>query len=379
MVRFAARWFLLIFPAFYASGALAQTASTHVEPASNRAARTSPVAPLPQQLFGAIPLSTKSEEARKSLELAWDKYENAMYEPSANLARQATNNDSQSALSYAMVSFAARRGMPDASALAKAKALLPRATPDEQLLVRWMTAIQDRNLLPAIASMNDLLKRYPRDKHVLYVTGEWLFLQQDNDRARTLLETALQVDPNFPAALNRLGYLYLDSSNPDRAKAIASLKRYAEIEPSSPNPQDSLGEVLREAGEDQGSLEHYRAALQIDHAYISSQYAGQHAYADGRFRGRSPGIRRRRPHGAESNGRALHQISESACLLLGGKALGRTQRVGRACQGSCRKEGAEFTASNRVGAGHARRRSAVRTRAAQISFRFSCQAARGHE
>jgi len=272
MVRFAARWFLLIFPAFYASGALAQTASTHVEPASNRAARTSPVAPLPQQLFGAIPLSTKSEEARKSLELAWDKYENAMYEPSANLARQATNKDSQSALSYAMVSFAARRGMPDASALAKAKALLPRATPDEQLLVRWMTAIQDRNLLPAIASMNDLLKRYPRDKHVLYVTGEWLFLQQDNDRARTLLETALQVDPNFPAALNRLGYLYLDSSNPDRAKAIASLKRYAEIEPSSPNPQDSLGEVLREAGEDQGSLEHYRAALQIDHAYISSQY-----------------------------------------------------------------------------------------------------------
>jgi tetratricopeptide (TPR) repeat protein len=162
--------------------------------------------------------------------------------------------------------------MPDAAALAKAKALLPHATPDEQLLVRWMTAIQDHNLLPAIASMNDLLKRYPHDKHVLYVTGEWLFLQQDNDRARTLLESALQVDPNFPAALNRLGYLYLDSSNPDPAKAVASLKRYAEVEPSSPNPQDSLGEVLREAGEDQGSLEHYRRALQIDHAYLSSQY-----------------------------------------------------------------------------------------------------------
>src|SRR5215467_14605690 len=272
MVRFAARWFLLIFPAFFASGALAQTASTHVEPASNRAAHTSPVAPLSQQLFGAIPLSTKSEDARKSLEQAWDKYENAMYEPAANLARQAAKKDPQSALSYAMVSFAARRGMPDASALAKAKALLPRATPDERLLVRWMTDIQDHNLLPAIASMNDLLKRYPRDKHVLYVTGEWLFLQQDDDRARTLLETALQVDPNFPAALNRLGYLYLDSSNPDPAQAAASLKRYAEVEPSSPNPQDSLGEVLREAGEDQSSLDHYHAALQIDPSYISSRY-----------------------------------------------------------------------------------------------------------
>src|SRR5262249_45850210 len=205
-------------------------------------------------------------------ELAWDKYENAMYDPAAEEARKAAQKAPHSALSYAMVSFAARRGMPDATALAKAKTLLPRATPDEQLLVRWMTAIPDHNLLPAIASMNDLLKRFPRDKHVLYVTGEWLFLQQDNDRARSLLETALQVDPTFPAALNRLGYLYLDSSNPDPAKAAASLKRYAELEPSSTDPQDSLGEVLREAGEDQGSFEPYRAALKIDPAYISSQY-----------------------------------------------------------------------------------------------------------
>jgi Tetratricopeptide repeat len=272
MVRFAARWFLLIFPAFFASGAWAQTPSSHVETASHREARTSPVAPLSQQLFGAIPLSTKSEDARKALEQAWDKYENAMYDPAADEARKAARKDPRSALSYALVSFAARRGMPDAAALAKAKALLPRATPDEQLLVRWMTDIQDRNLLPAIASMNDLLKHYPHDKHVLYVTGEWLFLQQDDDRARSLLETALQVDPNFPAALNRLGYLYLDSSNPDPAKAVASLKRYADVAPSSPNPQDSLGEVLREAGEDQSSIEHYQAALKIDSAYISSQY-----------------------------------------------------------------------------------------------------------
>src|SRR6059058_764485 len=120
MVRFAARWLLLIFPASFASGALAQTPSPRVEPASNRAARTSPVAPLSQQLFGAIPLSTKSEDVRKSLEQAWDKYENAMYEPSANLARQATQKDPHSALSCALVSFAARRGMPDAAEIGRA-------------------------------------------------------------------------------------------------------------------------------------------------------------------------------------------------------------------------------------------------------------------
>jgi tetratricopeptide (TPR) repeat protein len=273
MARFAARWFLLIFPAFFGTSAWAQIAPSHLEQTSSRAAaKKPPVAPLSQHLFGSIPISTKSAEACKFLELAWDKYENAMYASAAAQAREATQKDPQSALGFAMISFAARRGIPDAAALVKAKTLLPRATPDEQLLVRWMTDIQDRNLLPAIAGMNDLLKRYPRDKHILYVTGEWLFLQQDDDRARKLLESALQVDPNFPAALNRLGYLYIDSSNPDPAKAVASLKRYAEVQPTSPNPQDSLGEVLRGAGDDRGSLEHYHAALQIDPAYVSSQY-----------------------------------------------------------------------------------------------------------
>src|SRR5215472_17719372 len=132
MARFARRWFLLIFLGFSATSAFAQTAAPHIEPASNRPAHASPMAPLSQKLFGAVPLSTRSEEARQSLELAWDKYENAMYQSSVNLARQAAQKDPHSALSYAMISFAARRGMPDASALAKAKTLLPRATADER-------------------------------------------------------------------------------------------------------------------------------------------------------------------------------------------------------------------------------------------------------
>jgi len=52
---------------------------------------------------------------------------------------------------------------------------------------------------------------------------------------------------------------------------VASLKRYIEADPSSPNPEDSLGEVLRYAGDDPGSLEHYSAALQIDPTFFSSQ------------------------------------------------------------------------------------------------------------
>jgi len=272
MNRIPARFFLLIFPALFSFSVAAQTPAGHVEKASDRSAGGTPrVAPVAQQLFGSIALSTRSEEARKFVELAVDKYENAMYDEAAGQARHATEKDPQSALSYAMVSFAARREVPDAAALAKAKSLLPRATPDEQLLARWMTSIQDHDLLPAIVNMNDLLKRYPTDKHVLYLTAEWLFLQQDDDRARFMMESALQIDPDFPAVLNRLGYVYIQTGNPDPAKAIASLKHYAQVEPNSPNPEDSLGEVLRIAGHDQSSLEHYRAALRIDPKFTASQ------------------------------------------------------------------------------------------------------------
>jgi tetratricopeptide (TPR) repeat protein len=270
MRRFTTRFFLLIFPSFFAASAGAQTSAARVEETAVRSTEKTPaIAPVPQHLFGAIALSTRSEEARGALELAIDKYENAMYDDAVVHARHATEKDPRSALGYAMLSFAARRTLPDSSALAKAKSLLSQSASDEQLLVRWMTSIQERDLLPAIMSMNDLLKRYPRNKHILYLTGEWLFLQQDENRARTLMETALEIDPNFPAALNRLGYLYVQIGEP--LKAVASLKRYMELQSTSANPEDSLGEILRLSGDDRGSLEHYGAALQVDPTYFPSQ------------------------------------------------------------------------------------------------------------
>ena len=271
MNRFLAR-FLLLCPSFFAPGAWAQAPAARVEETAARSVTsTAPVNPAPQELFGSIKLSTRSEDARKLVELAWDKYENAIYYDAVEIARRATQKDPQSPLAFAMTSLAARFTTPDLAALAKAKSLLPLAAPDEQLLVRWMTGIQDGDLLPAISGMNDLLKRFPKDKHILYVTAEWLLHQQDFDRAQSMLESALKLDVNFPAALNRLGYVYVAANHPDPARALASLRHYAEAQPTSPNPQDSLGEISRIIGDDHASLQHYNAALQIDPTFLNSQ------------------------------------------------------------------------------------------------------------
>jgi tetratricopeptide (TPR) repeat protein len=272
MTRLSASLLLTISTLVLVPGSRGQANTPHIEEATSRASKSpARVAPLPQHLFGEIAISTHSDEARKFLELSLDKYENALLEDAVVNARHATEKDPQFALGFAVLAFASRRGEPDEAALVRAKALLPHATPDEKLLVRWMTNVEGHELLPAISSMNDLLKRFPKDKHVVYLTAEWLYFQQDYERSQAMMQQVLQLDPNFPPALNMLGYSYIETGDPDPDRALATLKRYAELQGGAPNPEDSLGEVSRFAGDDKGSLEHYGAALQVDPLFFTSQ------------------------------------------------------------------------------------------------------------
>jgi predicted Zn-dependent protease len=278
MNRFAVRQLLLIFPSLFAAHARAQQPpAAHVEATGRKevvlaAPVAAPIAPIGQrQLFGSLPVATKSDDARKLLEKAIDQYENVLLDMSVSNAHLAATKDPHFALAYAVWSYAANRSQPNAEALKHAKALASKGTPDEQLLVNWLVDVQQGDNLAAIGAMNDLLARFPNDKHVLYLTSEWVYMQQDYERARKMMEKIIDIDPNFPPALNMLGYSYIETGDPDPAKAINFLKRYATLEPNQPNPQDSLGEVLRYAGDDQGSLEHYAAALKIITNFYSSQ------------------------------------------------------------------------------------------------------------
>ena len=233
---------------------------------------TSSAAPVaaPAHVFG-FAVGSRSAEARKLVESALDQYENVWLDRSIESARQATAKDPQFALAYAVWSFAARRTQPDFDALGKAETFSASAPADEKLLVQFLTSTQKGDLLPAIVAMNGLLSRFPHDSHALYLTAEWLYFQQDYDRSVKIWERLVQQDPNFAPAYNMLGYARVEASNPDPAKAVAYLKRYAELQPHHANPQDSLGEVSRYAGNDQSSLLHYHAALEITPNFITSQ------------------------------------------------------------------------------------------------------------
>jgi tetratricopeptide (TPR) repeat protein len=57
------------------------------------------------------------------------------------------------------------------------------------------------------------------------------------------------------------------------------MDRYVALLPREPNPQDSYGELLRMAGNFEGSLTHYRSALRIDPAFVTSQLGLGDTYA----------------------------------------------------------------------------------------------------
>jgi tetratricopeptide (TPR) repeat protein len=122
-----------------------------------------------------------------------------------------------------------------------------------------------------------MLEMYPHDKHLLYLAGNWLMGENGTEQTQRMMEKALAIDKNFPAALNDLAYA--QARNREYSKAFAAMERYITLLPKEPNPHDSYGELLRMSGNFEGSLAQYRAALKIDPDFVTSQLGLGDTYA----------------------------------------------------------------------------------------------------
>src|SRR5205807_994885 len=185
--------------------------------------------------------------------------------------------DPNLAVAWAWIAFNSGNPQEVSVARAKAKQIAPKLTPGEQLMVAWIGKVQEGDFIGGISAMTCLLEMYPRDKHLLYLAANWLMAENGDDQAQRLLEKALRIDKNFPAALNDLAYV--DARHQQFAKALAAMERYVALLPKEPNPQDSYGELLRMAGDYQGCLKHYHLALKIDPDFVTSQLGLGDTYA----------------------------------------------------------------------------------------------------
>ena len=232
---------------------------------------------MPKGKTDSLPVTTSSAKARELYETGMADYENEYLERSNDEWRAAVKEDPNLALAWVWIAFNSGNPQEVSAARTKAKELAPKLTPGEQLMIAWIVKVQEGDFLAGITAMNDMLEMYPRDKHLLYLAANWLMGEKDTDQAQLLLEKALVIDENFPAALNDLAYAY--ARNRQFTKAFAAMDRYVALLPKEPNPQDSYAELLRMAGNFDRSLQHYQAALKIDPDFVSSQLGLGDTYA----------------------------------------------------------------------------------------------------
>lgn len=225
----------------------------------------------------SLPVTTASARARALYEKGVRDYENLYLERCNDDWRAAVKEDPNLAVAWAALALNSSNPVEVGAAREQAKLSAAKATPGERLMVEWIAKVQEGDFIGGISAMNDLLEMYPKDKHVLYFAGNWLMLEDGDEQARHIMEKTLALDKNFPPALNDLAYLYARSRQ--FAKAFAAMDRYVALLPNEPNPQDSYGELLRMAGNFEGSLTHYRAALKIDPDFVTSQVGLGDTYA----------------------------------------------------------------------------------------------------
>lgn len=83
--------------------------------------------------------------------------------------------------------------------------------------------------------------------------------REDMAEAERIWNRVLELNPNYAAAYNFLGYLYLAQGRYDEAEA--AMRRYAFVAPDLANPHDSLGEVLMNIGRYEEAEVEFRTAL----------------------------------------------------------------------------------------------------------------------
>jgi tetratricopeptide (TPR) repeat protein len=226
-----------------------------------------------------IPVTTHSLTAQRAYEMGMVQREDRLFvDEGLAFFREAVKGDPQFALGHAALGYFTADPKEEKQESALAEKFIATASPDEQLLIRWMNGTKNGDLVPAISAMNDLLAKYPHDKRLGNMTAEWLCSNQGAfDHGEAILVRLLKNDPRYFPAMNNLAYCYAMSGQPGLAPPL--MTEYVAALPNEPNPQDSYGEIMRMLGDYPAALDHYRKALEINPSFNASQVGLATTYA----------------------------------------------------------------------------------------------------
>jgi tetratricopeptide (TPR) repeat protein len=219
---------------------------------------------------GKIPVTTKSEEARKEFLQGRDLAEKLLAQDSLQHFDKAIALDSDFASAELARANSSPTGTQFFEHLNKAVALADKVSEGERLLILANQAGANGQVAKQKELLDQLVAAYPNDQRARFNLGGYYFGQQQYAQAIEQYKKATELTPNYSPAYNILGYAYRQAG--DYANAEQAFKKYVELIPNDPNPYDSYAELLLKMGRFEDSIAQYRKALAVDEHFVPSHF-----------------------------------------------------------------------------------------------------------
>ena len=226
------------------------------------------VMPAVSLLAQEMPVTTNSKEAKKTFLQGREKAENSQTIAAAELFDKAISLDPNFALAYAYRAQMGGVGTKMREHREKALSLIDKVSEGEKCLIQYLQASADGNQELRMQHINKFVGLYPKDKRAQTAYGVYLVTMQKYDAGIEAYNKAIQLDKNFNAAYNFLGYAYMLKKNWNESEK--AFKRYIELQPNNPNPYDSYGDMLMKSGKFDDALLNYKKAYTLDPGFINA-------------------------------------------------------------------------------------------------------------
>src|SRR5579864_8800253 len=241
-MRFRCSWYLML--------AFAAVLSTAGWTRPNDAPNQSPPAAADN---GKIPITTKSEEAKKEFLLGRDLFDRGLVQDAIPHFDKAIALDPDFASAeLARADSAVRDPKGVFEHLNKAVALAPKVSEGERLLILATEAQVKGDPAKWKDYLEKLVAAYPNDERAQNELANFYFATQQYPLAIDFSKKTIALAPNFAPAYDVLGYSYREQG--DYGQAESAFKKYTELIPDSPDPYDAYAELLLKMGKFEESI-----------------------------------------------------------------------------------------------------------------------------
>jgi Tfp pilus assembly protein PilF/TolB-like protein len=192
---------------------------------------------------------TSSLQAFRCYSLALENTDKFLMDEAQKCLRDAINYDSTFAAAHlrlARSQLDMGRQEEGLSYLKKARQYWDRLSEADKVHLQFLEASMKGDYTQLLPTLEEAVTRLPTEIDLRYFLARIYRSFGELDKALEQFEIAMELDPNRKLVYNDLGYLFADRG--DFTTALKYLDKYRELAPDEPNPYDSKGEILMNAG-----------------------------------------------------------------------------------------------------------------------------------